>query len=81
MSSTLYRKDSDLSAVESNFDGEKAMAYQIERAEGPDAIAEEDEGGNVGAAAYKESQNMAAITPEQNKVGELADGPVHARAR
>lgn len=68
MSTTLYRKDSDLSTVESNLQGEKNLAYHIERADGPEAITEEDEGDNDGEAAYKASQNMAAITPAQNKV-------------
>lgn len=50
----LTRKDSELSDLEF----EKAGTQHLDH---PGTITEEDEGGNVGLAAYHESQRMAEI--------------------
>ncbi|WVR07058.1 hypothetical protein IAU60_004097 [Kwoniella sp. DSM 27419] len=61
----LSRQESDVSAWTA--DDEKGQVKHIDNVNVPNTITEEDEGPNVGLAAYELSKLEGEITPEQNK--------------
>jgi hypothetical protein len=61
---SLYRQDSDVSKSDyASINTEKGLIAHTEEVQVPNTIAEEDEdeGGNVGVAAYEQSKQMAEI--------------------
>ncbi|WRT66392.1 uncharacterized protein IL334_003348 [Kwoniella shivajii] len=64
---TLERSQSDTS--EWTTDAEKGAVKHIDHSnvDVPQTISEDDEGPNVGMAAYEQSKSLGEITPEQNK--------------
>jgi hypothetical protein len=67
---SLYRQESEISKSDlASIDTEKGLIAHTEEVQVPNTIVEEDEdeGGNVGVAAYEQSKQMAEI------VGVVAD--------
>ncbi|GHJ84788.1 hypothetical protein NliqN6_1190 [Naganishia liquefaciens] len=63
----LYRQESEISKTDTSIFTEKGVVGHHELVDVPDTITEEDEGGNVGSAAYEKSKHMEELTPAQAK--------------
>lgn len=57
----LYRQESEISKTDTSIFTEKGVIGHHELVDVPDTITEEDEGGNVGSAAYEKSKHMEEL--------------------
>jgi hypothetical protein len=64
----LYRQESEISKTDTSIFTEKGVVAHHELVDVPDTITEEDEGGNVGSAAYEKSKHMELVSSQRSIV-------------